>query len=956
MPPRVPLATYRLQFNSHFRFRDAIPILDYLRGLGISHIYASPVLASRHGSGHGYDVTDPTSINVDAGGAEDFAALQSALDERGLGLLLDIVPNHMAAGSENRWWMDVLEFGPDSAFSSYFDIDWKSLSRTLQGKLLLPFLGRSFGDVLNDGELKIALQDGRLFLHYGEQTFPIAPNSYAEILASCQSDVQGALDTGSPAALEWQGILALAQSLAFSEGGSAQAAAERRTKFESMRERLRQLLAGSPAIGGCLEGVLLGINGESGRPASFRKLEKILAGQHFRLAFWQTPSEAINYRRFFSITDLVGVRVEDPAVFDATHELAFRLAQSTCCVGFRIDHIDGLRDPLAYLTRVRERLSTPGSSFAGTNDPYLIVEKILARGEQLAPDWPVEGTTGYDFMNFANRLFIDERQVQKLDEIYADCTGLRIDFEDVVYEKKKLVMRTLFGVEMRALGRELAELARDDRYARELHPAELAEALVEATACLSVYRTYIQTLDVPETAKLVLSQAIELARTRRSTLPPRYFDFLADVLLLAAPEHVRPEQRESRLAFVTHWQQFTGSIMAKGFEDTALYVYFPLSSLNEVGGDPRVEKTDPLAFHRFVAARQEKWPHSMNATTTHDTKRSEDTRARISVLSELPERWAECLHSWSRMNEPFASKADGIAVPDRNEEYLFYQTLMGAWPLDEGGWKDFLPRLQEYFIKATREANVRTRWVAPNQAHESALRDFVAGVVDRERNREFCADFEQVHRCVALYGMMNGLGQTLVKAASPGVPDCYQGSELWDLRLVDPDNRGLIDYDSRRTALEGLRAACASGGGLDVEALLASWRDGRVKMHVLATALNARRAKPALFSDGRYEPLAADGEHASRVVAFARVHAGDWAVSVFPRCLASVEAPVMKRDCRHKFWQATQLALPEDAPKRWTNVLAGNAVPSIGITSRGGLQLADVFERFPLALLLPSAG
>src|ERR1700728_3337520 len=413
--PPVLSATYRLQFNSDFRFCDAVALVDYLANLGISDVYASPILTSRKGSKHGYDVTDVTQINPEIGSVEDFEQLQSKLLERGLRLILDIVPNHMAASSENRWWMDILENGPDSAFSSYFDIDWKSPSRTLQGKLLLPFLGRSFGDVLNDGELKIALQDGRFLLHYGEQTFPIAPNSYAEILAYCQSDAQGALEPGSPAALEWQGILALAQSLAFGEGGSAQAAGERRTKFESMRERLRQVLAGSPAIGGRLGGVLLSINGESGRPASFGKLEKILAGQHFRLAFWQTPSEAINYRRFFSITDLVGVRVEDPAVFDATHELAFRLAQSTCCVGFRIDHIDGLRDPLAYLTRVRERLSTPGSSFAGTNDPYLIVEKILARDEQLAPDWPVEGTTGYDFMNFANRLFVDEQQVQKLD-------------------------------------------------------------------------------------------------------------------------------------------------------------------------------------------------------------------------------------------------------------------------------------------------------------------------------------------------------------------------------------------------------------------------------------------------------------------------------------------------------------------------------------------------------------
>jgi (1->4)-alpha-D-glucan 1-alpha-D-glucosylmutase len=963
MRSRVPLATYRLQFNSNFRFRDAIPILDYLRDLGISHLYASPILASRHGSGHGYDVTDPTSIDLDTGGAEDFAALQAALEERGLGLLLDIVPNHMAASSENRWWMDVLEFGPDSAFSSYFDIDWNSPSRTLAGKLLLPFLGRPFGEVLNDGELKIGLHDGRFFLHYFDHTFPIAPGTYAEILGYCLPDAQRVLESGSPAALEWQGILAVAQSLAYGTGGTAQAAAERRIKVEGLRERLRQLLSAAPSLGACVERTLDAIDGTAGDPASFVKLEQILAAQHYRLAYWQAPSEAINYRRFFSITDLVGMRVEDPAVFDATHELAIRIAQSACCAGFRIDHIDGLRDPLGYLTRVRERLTASAAPHNATqlpasrppqHGPYVIVEKILENDEQLPSEWPVAGTTGYDFMNFAARLFVDEQHADRIDEIYADWTGLRVDFDDVVYEKKKLVMRTLFGVEMRALGRELGELARDDRYARELHPAELSEALVEATACLPVYRTYIQTLDVPEATRELVGETIDAARARRSTLPARYFDFLSDVLLLASPEHVRPEQREARLAFVTRWQQFTGSIMAKGFEDTALYVYFPLASLNEVGGDPRVARGSPAKFHQFVVARQEKWPYSLNATTTHDTKRSEDTRARISVLSEIPERWAERLRQWSRMNEAHASKVETTSVPDRNDEYLYYQTLIGAWPLHEDEWPAFVPRLQDYFIKASREANVRTRWVAPNQAHEAALRNFVARTVDRRANAEFCSSFEEFMDWLGPYGMLNGLGQTLLKASAPGVPDCFQGSELWDLRLVDPDNRGPIDFQRRRSMLAGLQTKPGANGETDAEGLLAQWRDARVKMYVLARVLNARRTHAHLFGDGSYHTLIALGEQSSRVVAFARAQESAWAISIFPRCLASVQAPVLCATCRRKFWQGTELVLPLGAPKRWVNILVGDSPEPITSRSDGQLPLADVFEKFPLALLLPA--
>jgi len=947
MPAGAPLATYRLQFNSNFRFRDAISILDYLRELGISHVYSSPVLGSRSGSGHGYDVTDPTKIDLDQGGEEEFAALQAALEERGMGLVLDLVPNHMAASSENRWWMDVLEFGPDSPFASYFDIDWKPPSRTLENKLLLPFLGRPFGDVLNDGELHLDWQNGRFVLQYGEQLFPIAPSSYAQILNSPVNGKNALLESDSPSAQEWRGVLAVAQSIAL--GNGALAAADRRAKFESMCDRLHQLLIASPEVYAHVERTLEVLNGKPGTPRSFNELEHILAGQHYRLAFWQTASDAINYRRFFSITDLVGVRVDDPAVFDATHEKAIRIGLSKSCGGFRIDHIDGLREPARYLKRLRERLS---SQRPERDDPYLLVEKILEENEWLPEDWPVEGTTGYDYLNFANRLLVDERQAKRLEEIYSKWIGLTVEFEDLLYDKKKLVMRTLLGVEMRALSRVLAELARDDRYARELHPAELAEALVEVTACLPVYRTYIQSIEIPEAARKVIGDAIELARTRRSTLPAEYFNFVSEVLLLAAADYIRPEQREGRLAFVTRWQQFTGSIMAKGMEDTALYIYFPLASLNEVGGDPRLSLADPSAFHDLIARRQKNWPNSMNATTTHDTKRSEDTRARIAVLSEIPEKWDAALRCWSLGNDKFVHKANTAAVPDRNEEYLFYQTLVGVWPLHESEWTTLVPRLQDYMIKATREAKVHTRWTTPNEAHESALRDFVAGVLDRKGNAEFCSKFEKFQRFTALYGMLNGLSQTLLKATCPGVPDCYQGAELWDLRLVDPDNRGTIDFDQRRELAGVLRETYESQNGENIERMLASWQDGLVKMHVLKRALNARTEKPDLFLDGEYLPVETRGQHKDRVIAFARKNGNEWAISVSSRCVASVQAPVIGAVERREFWKQTELVLPNGAPVTWANALAGKAAAISSATGR--LSVGAAFGGFPLALLQPA--
>ncbi|HKQ86139.1 MAG TPA: malto-oligosyltrehalose synthase [Candidatus Acidoferrales bacterium] len=950
MNRNVPLATYRLQFNTDFRFRDAIAILDYLRELGISHIYASPVFTSRRGSGHGYDVTDPTRIDPDLGGEQGFAELQAALEERNMRLLLDIVPNHMAASSENRWWMDVLEFGPDSSFASYFDINWRTPSRSLENKLLLPFLARPFGEVLDSGELRITYEDGRLFLRYQEQAFPIAPTSYAPVLRYREQDLNLAVETGSSAEQEWHGIVAAAESIASDRSVSAQAATERRTKAEHLRERLRQLIGASPEMAAFLDRTLDGLHGTQGDPQSFCALERILSAQHYRLAFWQTASDSINYRRFFSITDLVGVRVEDPAVFDATHEGIIRAGAKRGISGFRIDHIDGLRDPRGYLARLRDRLSVDTSD---DGNAYVVVEKILARDERLPSDWPVEGTTGYDYLNYANRLLVDGERGDAVLDVYSRWINGRMDFDELLYQKKKLVMSTLLAVEMRTLGRELTELASDDRYARELRAAELTEALIETTACLPIYRTYVQSLEEPENTQAILGCAIRGARERRPVLPAECFDFVADVLLLKAPPHIRADQRENRFAFVGRWQQFTGSIMAKGFEDTALYVYFPLASLNEVGGAPRGFDESAPAFHAYISERREKWRYSMNATTTHDTKRSEDARARIAVLSEIPEEWELGLQRWSDMNRKYATKISGDYVPDHNEEYLFYQTLIAAWPLNRREWPDLVKRVQDYLLKAVREAKVHTRWSQPNEAHESAVRDFIAGVLDCERNSQFCFDFQEFQKRTALYGMLNGLAQVLLKTACPGVTDIYQGSELWDFRLVDPDNRAPVDFARRISLFGSLHLSPDSDSDRRAQELLASWCDSRVKLYVLSRALASRRENAALFLDGDYRPLNPSGKHHKRIVAFARTHDRDWAIAIAPRCVASVGAPVIGPE-RVDFWRQSFLNAPDDAPKSWVNILAGREPRTISAKD-SRLCIGDVFEDFPIALLVPTA-
>ena len=943
---RLPSSTYRIQLNPDFRFADTLKILDYLHELGISDLYLSPILASRKGSTHGYDVIDPTRINPDLGTEEEFTTLQTELQNRGMGLLLDIVPNHMAANAENPWWMDVLENGTQSAFAAYFDVEWHPHARSLEGRILLPVLGRPFGEALDSGEIKLVYNDGSFLIQYFESLFPVAPRSYHAILNLHAGRLKNSLSEETAAYHEYSGVLSSALDLARADRRVASTAQEQRLRFESTRDRLRSLMNTSPEIATLVRENVAELNGKVGDPGSVGLLQRLLAEQNYKLAFWQNMNESINYRRFFTIADLVGVRVEDPIVFESTHGYVMRLVAKNPYSGLRIDHIDGLRDPFSYLTRLQERLSQDKNS---TDSPsYVVVEKILARGEDLPEEWPANGTTGYDYVNVANGIFVDPEGAGRVEEIYSTFIGRKQDFSDILYHKKKLVMNTLLGVEMRTLGRQLAELASQDRYARELERIQLIDALIEVTACLGVYRTYIRNMELPAHATKYIEEAVTAARARAPHLSAASFNFVHEVLLLLNPPHVLADQREARLDFVMRWQQFTGPIVAKGFEDTALYVYYPLLSLNEVGGNPRPTQASTLdEFYAFLEKRRLDWPGTLDASSTHDTKRSEDVRARINVLSEMPEEWQKHLELWSGLNAQYKQQAGGVSAPDRNEEYFLYQTLLGVWPLDREADESLIERVQAHLVKATREAMVHTRWTRPNQPHEDALQKFVAGILSSE-NREFLDDFRRFQEKIAYFGMVNGLSQTLLKIAAPGVADFYQGSELWDLRLVDPDNRGAIDFARRETALKEIESSEGTHIKEALRGFVEHWQDGKIKLYLIRKALRFRRDHGDLFHEGEFVPLQVAGCHSENVIAFLRRTPSASTLVVLPRWLCRIADKSGSLPARID-WCDTHIVLPPPSPRNWKSILAPTELASQDRQTGACLMLNDLLNDFPVA-------
>ena len=947
--PRIPLACYRLQFNKDLTFQKASEIVDYLSRLGVTDIYASPLLQSRSRSQHGYDVTDPTRINGELGEEEQFRAFQAALQERGMGLLLDIVPNHMAANQENPWWMDVLENGPGSPYAAYFDIDWHPPSLTVENKILLPVLGNSYSQALGNCELQLIFQRGNFWIRYGDLFFPLTPKTYRRILKHREHILEKRLGADSPSFQEYLGIVAALAALPDPKSLTIDAAGERRLQVEGIQERLRQLHDSNSEVERFVKENLRIFNGRRGQARSFRNLDRLLSEQAYVLTYWQNVNEGINYRRFFTIADLVGVRAEDPIVFEATHQVIFRLVERGIVTGLRIDHIDGLRDPLGYLRRLQAQV-TGRQEQENERDFYVIVEKILSEAEKLPAEWPVQGTTGYEFLNALNRVFVHPEGARAVEQIYFRFLGRKTLFKDVLYQKKKLVMSTLFAGEMRYLSHQLAVLAQGDRYARDLSRAELAHALSETTACFPVYRTYIRSLEVQNAAKRLIRHAVDVARSLNPHLDPNCFGFVRDVLLLRDSGYVFAEQREARLAFVMRWQQFTGPILAKSLEDTVLYVYCPLLSLNEVGGNPSHEVVHTLAFNQLATERQRRWRYGLNSTSTHDTKRGEDVRARINVLSEIPREWQKRLNTWARWNAAKKMMIASRAVPDPNEEVFLYQTLIGAWPSAESEIPKFRERLEAYIIKAIREAMVHTRWTVPNTAHERAVIKFVQAILEPGRDNRFLDDFLKFQQNIAMYGMVNGLAQVLMKMTSPGVPDFYQGCELWDLRLVDPDNRGPVDFKHRTALLSEIETRSQQDTLRFCRDVVQNCHDGRIKLYLIWKVLNLRRQHPRVFREGRLLWLNARGKRETNVISYVRRKGNSWMVTVAPRWLAQAKAPFNSIHLQ-KFWLGSKLILPRNAPESWLNTLTGEILKTSFWREVSFLNLANVFRDFPVAIL-----
>ncbi len=900
---RVPRATYRLQFNAGFTFADARNIAPYLAELGISDVYASPILRARKGSTHGYDVVDANSLNPELGSDDDFDSLHQELNRLGLGLLLDIVPNHMAASAENAWWMSVLENGEHSRFLHYFDIDLTPVTTRGQtaAKVLLPILGKPYGEVLEAQEIQLHFDADGFFFTYYDKRLPLSPGSYGLVLQECLKFLPE-----NNVSIELRELSENHDSVPNS-------------RF--LKDALWRIHEQDEAFRNALQSAIERINGTQGRPESFNTLDALLDAQSYRLAYWRIASEKINYRRFFDVTDLIGVRVENPEVFEARNRRTLELIAEGKVTGLRIDHIDGLYDPIGHMRKLQARLAEPEGRF------YILLEKILEDGEELRSEFPVSGTTGYDFLASLNSLFVDADGLRQLDRFYRTFTGLNESFADVCYQRKRQVIHELFSGEMRALGKQLGALALADRNARDFAPVDLTAALTEVTACMRVYRTYLRpgeaAGEVDPADQRSIREAIAEARRRSGTaIDERLFTFLESVLLVDPPSYVASE-REHWLSFVMRWQQFTGRVMAKGVEDTAFYNYNRLISLNEVGADPgRSADADGLAeFHARNANMQRNWPHTMNATATHDTKRGEDVRARINVLSEMAPQWEHQVRRWSKMNA--ARKKNGI--PHLNEELLLYQTLTGIWPLDERELPSLPDRLQQYLEKAAREAKNHTSWIAPNRQHEEALLGFAAAILG---DHEFRADFLRFHKRIAFYGFLNSVSQVVLKATAPGAPDFYQGTELWDFSVVDPDNRRPVDYAKRRALLQEVKTASP-------DTLLHRWEDGRIKMFVTWKLLELRARHPDLFRDGIYEPIDAG----PNVVAFIRRHNNDAVLVVLPRLIANFAKP--GRLPVGDAWGSTTLS----APGKWKNVFTDAEVEG------DDLALSRLFAIFPAAVL-----
>ena len=958
---RTPASTYRLQMHEKFTFEDAQAVLPYLKQLGIGDAYLSPIFEARPHSMHGYDVARHDCLNPELGGEEKFAPFAAALRAAGMGLLLDTVPNHMGVGNQSIWWQDVLENGRASVYSGYFDIDWEPLKPDMQNKLLLPILGMQYGEALESKQLQVKFEGGRALIAYFDHLQPIAPRTLPMVFPRERDG-----EFGVPAT--FRALLDELSQLPLHESTDKDA-------VERRRERLREL---KPRLTAALEDLTLApvlakaadaINGKEGEPASFDALHALLEVQPYRLAFWRTSSEQINYRRFFDVNDLVGLRMENPEVFANTHSLIRRLLADGDVTGLRIDHCDGMFNPRVYLEQLQQLMlaarcfgaqaaedevtasgiersvvdATSGRDWAESALPlYCVVEKILEPGETLPRVWAVQGTSGYDFVHFANQFFIQPKNKARFDRIYSEFIGGRVNPAQIIYESKRNVMQSSLSSETHVLGNLLSQLARSDRRARDFTDNLLEAVIRETIACFPIYRTYIDERgSYSEEDTRTIRTAVRAARRRNASIDASAFEYLERTLMLEGRGEGDAERDEAQLYFALKFQQLTGPVMAKGVEDTSFYVYFRFLSSNEVGSAMDAFGLKPEVLHKANAERQRNTPHALLTTSTHDTKRSEDVRNRLNVLSEMPEQWAAQTTHWAEAYAGLKTTLDdGTVAPDSNEEYLIYQTIVGAWPWaqeDKAGFKD---RLKEYLSKALSEGKVNVSWLKPRAESTEAVQNFAEKLL---AHPAFLEELEGLLSSVRVHGAVNSLAQLVLKAMSPGVPDFYQGTDMWDLSLVDPDNRRPVDYALRTKALQELGSKALVEA---IQEVSASLPDGRIKLLTMQRTLLARNGQLELFKNSSYTPVeVSDTEHA---FAFLRgEEAGEQVLVVLPRFTwtltgGGTELPL------GEVWSGHSVKLPSgQADSVWTHAFTGEDVKADG----GALRLAEVFAHLPVAVL-----
>src|SRR6516225_9428643 len=920
MPPSIPLATYRVQLTPEFGFDHAAALGPYLKALGISHLYASPFLKARSGSPHGYDVVDHNSLNPELGGEEAFRRLAAALARADMGLILDFVPNHMGVHyADNPWWLDVLEWGQKSPSAASFDIDWQTLPAHPRGGVLIPILGSSYGEALERGEIELRYDAGeaRFAVWYFEHRLPIAPDRYGEIVQKAVAEAGAGAEPAGRELLAW---------------------AERyrgpHNPPRSMAAAFKTELAAIAGVREVIERGLKAYGPAPDRPDAVLALHHLLERQHYRLAHWRLAGSEINYRRFFDINTLAGLCVEDRPTFDAIHGLVRRLIGEGSLHGLRLDHIDGLRDPHQYFRRLQRLIEVARRS---KNSPfYVVAEKILSDGERLPRFAGVAGTTGYEWLNLISRLLLDHRGLSVLDRTWRDVSGEERDFPVILIAAKRRVIENILASEFTVLSRLLVRIAAGHYSTRDYGAERLRAALELFILHFPIYRTYVTASGPSREDRAIIEGALAKGRAEWFGSDVDIFDFLRDALTLdlIAPGRVGHSiARDRRFAFKV--QQFTGPMMAKSLEDTALYRFHRLLALNEVGGNPAAGALSIANFHGRMQERAAQWPHGLTATATHDSKRGEDARARLLALSELADEWARNVHQWRQLNAELIVSSGGSRIPSPAHEYMLYQALLGAWPL-HGVDAAFIERMQAYALKAAREGKQQTSWLAPNERYESGLTDFVHRLLDRERSACFIDGFDAFAHRAALMGALNSLTQLALKVTLPGVPDFYQGTEFWDLALVDPDNRRPVDFAARASTLASI------GEAPDWRELTGTWPDGRIKLALMRELLALRRELPAVFTNGAYRPLEVVGPNRREIVAFARLSGRDAVIVVSGRLFGRVTQDG-RRWPSGQAWNASVLT---EGFSGMRNVLAaGKAVT--GPRSAA----ADLFEVLPIAVL-----